>query len=210
MKTKLFFILSLLCALHASAQTVFRPVSSVEDFKKQQRNASSSINSLKSHFTQTKYLEILNEKVVSEGMFFYKKDHKICMDYLTPSNYQVIINKDKIKIISGEKVNVYAVGENKMIAQMNLLMTACMTGNLNALSPDYKLTFSESDTQYRIIILPIAVKKSYIKSMEVLLDKKDFSVQQIRMIESSSNDSTTYAFSDKKKNVPIADDKFNI
>jgi outer membrane lipoprotein-sorting protein len=210
MKKILFFMLSLLCALHAPAQTVFRPVPSVDDFKKQQSNASSALNSLESHFAQTKYLDILDEKVVSEGTFFYKKEQKICMDYIKPTNYQVIINKDKIKITSGEKVNVYAVSENKMMAQMNVLMTACLTGNLNSLSKDYKLTFSENDTQYRITILPIAVKKSFIKSMEMLLDKNDFSVQQILMIESSSNDSTTYVFSDKKKNISIADVKFNI
>jgi hypothetical protein len=132
------------------------------------------------------------------------------MDYITPSNYQVIINEDKIKITAGEKVNVYAIGKDKMMAQMNVLMTACMTGNLNALYPDYKLTFSESDTQYRIIIQPVAIKKSFIKSMDVLLDKTDFSVQQLLMIETSSNDSTTYVFSGKKKNSSISDIKFNI
>jgi outer membrane lipoprotein-sorting protein len=210
MKIKLFFILSLIGVLPVSAQTTFRPVSSVDDFKKQLSSATSSVNTLECNFKQTKYLDILNEKVVSEGKFYYKKEHRICLDYLTPSNYQVIINKDKIQITSGGKVNVYDVGKNKMMSQMNVLMSACMTGNLNGLSADYRLTFSENDAQYRIIIQPVAVKKSFIKSMEVLLDKKDFSVQQILMIESSSEDSTTYVFSNKKKNVSIPDTKFNI
>jgi outer membrane lipoprotein-sorting protein len=147
--------------------------------------------------------------VVSTGKFFYKKDSRICLDYSAPTRYQVIINQKKIKITSEGKSTVYDVAKNKMMSQTQLLLTACMTGNLNSLNPDYKLTFKENATQYWIVIQPLASNKSFIKSMDVFLDKKDLSVQQIKMIE-PSNDYTIYTFAGKKKNINIPDTKFNI
>jgi outer membrane lipoprotein-sorting protein len=198
-----------MCAFSLSAQTDFYPLSSVDDFKKQLSHATAALTSLECSFKQTKYLDILNEKVVSEGKFYYKKEQHICLDYTIPAAYQVVINNKKIKVTSEGKATVYEIGKNKMMAQMNLLMSTCMVGNLNALTSEYQLTYKENDTQYWVSVQPLVSNKSLIKTMNVYFDKKDFSVQELQMIE-ASNDYTTYLFTGKKKNSSIPDDKFNI
>jgi outer membrane lipoprotein-sorting protein len=209
MKIIFIFILNLAGLLALSAQNDFTPVASTGDIMKQIQEASSSLLTLESDFTQTKYLDILGENVVSEGKFFYKKDRKICLDYRIPAEYQVIINKEKMKITSSGKVSVYELKKNKAMAQMNQLMTACLTGDLNSLASSYRFTIEENHSQYRILLQPLKKEKSSIQSLDVWMDKKDFSVQQLQIVE-TSNDSTIYTFTGKKKNVPVSDTKFNI
>jgi outer membrane lipoprotein-sorting protein len=202
-------VFACLCLTATFAQNGFRPVGAVDEFKKQLRAASESLHTLECRFSQTKHLDMLDEDVVSGGRFFYKKDHRICMDYETPVRYQLVITRQEIRIASEGKTTVYDTGKNRMMAQMNALLAACMTGNLNDLETEYRLEIEESNDRYRVLITPLSAKQSLIRSVEIRLDRKDFSVQRLLMVE-SSNDSTVYVFSEQRKNVAIPDSTFNI
>jgi outer membrane lipoprotein-sorting protein len=211
MKTKiiLFFTLFIVSTAGVSAQNDFKALASSDDFKKKLSEESVSLKSIESDFVQTKYMELLSEKIVSKGTFYYKKDNKICLDYTSPVKYLIVINGKKVKIAADGKTNIYDIGKNKMMAQMNSLISACMTGNLNELTSDYQLIFKENNSQYWIQVQPQGSVKSYMKSIDIFLDKKDFSVQRLKMTE-ASNDYTEYIFTNKKKNAAIPDAKFSL
>jgi outer membrane lipoprotein-sorting protein len=191
-----------------TAQDSFRSMEATAGFKQKLNEASASIQTLKGNFTQEKYIDLLEEKMLSEGMFSYKKDNKIRFDYTLPEAYLLVINEQTVKIVSGEKTNVYDLKKNKTMVQMNLLMNACLTGNIDRLNVEYRLLFYENGTQYRVQIQPKANNLT-IKQMDIFLDKKDFSVRQLKITE-TSNDYTAYSFSAPQKNTPIADSQFNI
>ncbi|MDR3093249.1 MAG: outer membrane lipoprotein carrier protein LolA [Bacteroidales bacterium] len=201
----------LLCLVtgNAVAQDGFGSVASEAELQQRLNEASDAVQTLSSQFSQEKYIALLDEKIRSEGMFFYKKSDRICLEYRSPASHSVVINRQQMKIVSDGKTNIYDVGKNRMMAQTNLLLTACMTGNFGKLSKDYQLTFQESDTQYRIRIQPLTSHPSSVKKMDILLDKQDLSVQELKMTE-PSDDYTLYTFTGKQKNVQIADSKFKI
>ena len=206
------FLLLLICFCpynRAEAQTDFRTMVLTESFKNRMKEESDALTGIESRFTQTKYIRLLSEKIVSTGIFSYQKPDKICLDYQSPVKYRIVINGTKIKIDADGKTNIFDAGSNRLMAQMSALISACMTGNLERLSSDYELTFKENETQYWIAVVPQGSAKTYMKCIDIFLDKKDFSVRQLKITE-SSDDYTEYVFTGQKKNVIFPDAKFAI
>jgi len=192
-----------------NAQTDFRPMESTESFKNRLKEESIALNSIESRFVQTKYIHLLSEKIVSSGTFAYQKPDKVCLDYSVPVNYRIIINGNKIKIDADGKTNTFDAGSNRLMGQMSALISACMTGNPDVLSSDYELSFKENESLFLITVVPQGSAKTYMKSIDIFLDKKDLSVRQLKLTE-SSDDYTEYVFSGQKKNLTFPDAKFAI
>ena len=191
------------------AQTDFKPVVSVESFKNRMTEESDSLKSIESRFTQAKYFRLLSEKIISTGAFSYQKPDKVCLDYQNPVKYRIIINGNKIRMDADGKTNTIDAGSNRVMEQMSALISACMTGNLERLSSDYELTFKENDALFWIAVVPQGSAKAYMKCIDIFLDKKDFSVRQLKITE-SSGDYTEYTFTAQKKNVVFPDAKFAV
>jgi outer membrane lipoprotein-sorting protein len=190
-------------------QENFTPIAQTDAFKQKWREAAESVNSIACNFTQTKYFALLDEQIASEGRFFYGKEGRIRLEYRLPATYDVIFNGGRMKIVADGKTTVYDAGKNKMTAHLNRLITACLTGRPDKLAPEYNLIFTENRTQYRIELYPSASRLSYVGSVEILLDKKDFSVQRLTMTE-PSNDRTIYVFTDMQKNISVDNATFDI
>jgi outer membrane lipoprotein-sorting protein len=205
----LFLLICFFLQGRAEAQTDFRPMTSTESFKKRLKEESEALTGIESQFTQTKYIRLLSEKIVSTGVFSYQKPDKVCLDYQKPVKYLIVINGNRIKIDADGKINTFDAGSNRLMSQMSTLVSACMTGNLDRLSSDYELTFKENDAMYWIAVIPTGSAKAYMKSVDIFLDKKDFSVRQLKITE-VSDDYTEYVFTGQKKNIIFPDAKFII
>jgi len=208
-KILLFLLVCFFFCSKTDAQTDFKPMVSIESFKNRMTGESDSLASIESRFTQTKHIRLLSEKIVSTGNFSYQKPNKVCLDYLNPVKYRIVVNGNKIKIDADGKTNIFDAGSNRLMEQMSVLLSACMTGNLDRLSSDYELTFKENDTQYWIAVVPQGSAKAYMKCIDIFLNKKDFSVRQLKITE-SSDDYTEYVFTGQKKNVVFSNAKFAV
>ena len=168
------------------------------------------MQSIESDFTQVKYLDILDEKVASKGKFYYQKSGKIRMEYAQPVNYLIVINDSRLKIVSDGKKSVMSLTANKMMNQMQDMLTACMIGDLSRISSDYKLEYFENDSYYIVKIKPVnKAIQAYISEIEIHLDKKDMSVYKLRLSETATN-YTEYEFYNKRFNALKDETKFSI
>ena len=70
------------------------------------------------------------------------------MDYAQPMNYLIVINNNQLKIVSDGKKSIMDLHSNKMMNQMQDMLTACMVGDLSNMSPGYALEYFE-DYVYR-------------------------------------------------------------
>ena len=212
MKKFILYFLFLFCFYlnsKVNAQTGFQPMTSAESFRNRMKEESEVLNSIESRFTQTKHIRLLADKIVSTGTFSYQKPDKICMEYLIPVKYRIVINGNTIKIDADGKTNTFDAGSNRLMSQMSILISACMTGNLEKLSSDFELTFKENETVFWIAVVPQGSAKAYMKSIDIFLDKKDFSVRQLKITE-ASDDCTEYIFTGQKKNITFPDAKFAV
>ena len=164
-------------------------------------------NTIESNFTQEKNLSMLSEKIISKGHFCFKKTNLLRWEYLSPTAYLIVINKDKIYIKDGKKVSKYDTNSNKMFKGINDMMLNSVQGNvLN--NKDFKMTYLENEKFYLVEMTPKAKEmKEYMKSISMYFDKQDYTVSKIRMTE-LSDDYTAIEFSNKKINETIADTQF--
>lgn len=200
------FIL-ILCILPTNAQ--MRQLTDIVAIQKKITEVAESVKSIECDFVQTKHLEIFNEDIISKGQFYYKAEDKICLNYTQPSSYLMVINGEKIKIVSDGKKNVMNLKSNKTMKELRSMLAGCMSGNLTEIK-GYNMEFFEDKKFYLIQVKPINKDiMAYITQFDIYLDKSDFSVSKLRISEAGSN-YTDYLFSNKKFNTLKDDSKFSI
>ena len=198
MKYLLTLLASVMTALATMAQT--SNITDMQKFENQLKETASKLISIESDFTQVKHLDMFDEDVTSKGKFYYLKDNKIRLDYSQPLNYLIVINGTRLKIVADGKKSVMQLNSNKMMNEMQDIITACMVGSLNRMNDNYNLEYQEDKEQFIVRITPRSkVVKDYISNIEIRLNKTDLSVDQLRMYENEA-DYTDYKFSNKHFN----------
>lgn len=196
--------------LSLSAQEDLKPLVAMESFRGELKRKTAEISSIESDFTQEKYLEVFNQKIVSKGRFYYKQPHLIRMDYSSPLPYLMVINGERLKIVSEGKTNVINLGSNQLMKEMKSMIAACMTGDLENISSAYALRYFETSFLYVLKIEPLSKNvKAYLREMVISLDKNDMSVMKLRMTETET-DYTEFHFNHKKYNTITGDEMFAI
>lgn len=95
------------------------------------------------------------------------------MEYFRPMDYLIVINGSKLKIVSDGKKNIMNLSANKMMGQMQDMLTACMIGDLSKMSSNYQLAYFEDAQFYLVKIKPVnKAVQAYITGIEIYLDKK--------------------------------------
>ena len=209
MDKRLFvLVLFLLAGFHLMAQpNGYVAVTNIAEFRKKMSEAAAKTNSVKSDFTQEKNLNVLDEKIVSKGIFRFKKQKKVRMEYITPFKYLFIINGEKVTIKDSQKSSSFSARSNKLFTVINNIIIDCIQGTALD-NKDFTSTVFENDKNYLIVLKPVKKElKEYFNDISVSLDKKDLSVSKIDMVE-PSGDNTVILFQNKEINATIPDAEF--
>ena len=187
----------------------YSPVTDLAKFKTEFSAVTTKTTSIKSDFTQEKNLAMLSEKIISKGYFWFKKDSRVRMEYTQPFKYLMILNKDKVYVKDGQKENKVSTKSNKLFQQINKIMIDCMQGTMLDNS-DFKTRVFENRNTALVELSPVSKGlKELFKSINVIVDKKDYSVTSIEMKE-LSGDNTIIRFTNKEPNAIINDSLFTI
>ncbi len=208
---KLFFILCIcmtVICLHAQ-YAGYKTVADMTGFKDQFAAASRKTQSVAADFVQEKNLSMLSEKISSRGKFWFKKDGLVRMEYTQPFQYLVIINKNNVFVKDGQKENKISTKSNKLFQQINRMMVDCVQGTALG-NPDFKVSVFENAAAYLVELTPVAKgMKDYFKNINIVLSKKDYSVNKLEMYE-QTGDNTIISFTNKELNASIPDALFVI
>jgi len=121
----------------------------------------------------------------------------------------MVLNKDKVYVKDGAKETKLSARSNKMFQQINKIMIDCMQGTALD-NTDFKTRVFENRNNALVELTPITKgMKEMFRNINVVVDKKDFSVQSIQMQE-LSGDNTIMRFTNKELNAPIPDNLFDI
>jgi outer membrane lipoprotein-sorting protein len=210
MNKLLIFLVLLVAGFAANAQYAgYTAVTDLSKFKAGFAVAAQKTTAIKSDFVQEKNLSMLSEKITSKGKFWFKKESLVRMEYNQPFQYLMILNGDKVYVKDGAKENKMSSKSNKLFQQINRIMIDCMQGTALD-NPDFKTRVFENKTTSLVELVPVAKGlKELFKTINVTVDKKDFSVAGIEMHE-LSGDNTLLRFTNKELNVTIPDELFTI
>ncbi|MCD4789201.1 MAG: outer membrane lipoprotein carrier protein LolA [Bacteroidales bacterium] len=210
--SKLFFVLFVLVlyCLSSFSQSSFKAIKDISLFKSNLAEMTEKTNTIKSDFIQEKNLSFLSEKIISKGLFYFKKENKIRWQYSEPFEYLIIINENKIYIKDEDREIKYDMASNKIFKEINKIITGCVQGEILNNDKEYKIEYYENDNFYYVKLTPYSEKmKEFLSNINIYFDKKDFSVSKLEMIE-LSGDYTKIEFFNKKLNNEIHDEIFGI
>jgi outer membrane lipoprotein-sorting protein len=180
-----------------------------ETFRKSFAEATATIESVQSGFSQEKTLTMLSEKINSSGKFWFRKKDKLRMEYIHPYPYLMILSGGKIFVKDGQKENQFSANSGKVFKQVNRILIDCVSGNMLN-NPDFQARVFENTGSFLIEFQPTAKNlKELYKNINIVVDKKDYTATIVEMIE-VSGDKTIIRFQNKVLNAPIPDSVFNI
>ena len=163
--------------------------------------------SIEADFTQEKNLSMLSEKIISKGHFVFKKENLLRWEYVSPSKYLIVINKEKVIIKDEKKTTKYDMNSNKVFKEINDIMLSCVQGTIFK-SNKFKTSYYENDKGYKLELIPqVKNMKETFKKINLYFDKNVTSVSKMEMIE-NNDDLTSLDFTNKKLNAPIAETIF--
>jgi outer membrane lipoprotein-sorting protein len=186
----------------------FSPISNEAAFKKTYSEKSAAISSLKSDFTQEKTITLLENKIISDGCFQYKKMNKLRMEYFKPYNYLFIMNDDKVTIKNNQKQTSVSTKSNKLFKLISQITVDCVSGDVLD-SKDFKTSIFENKSLYLLKLAPNAKElKNVMNEIKIYVSKTSYTVEKIEMYE-SSGDFTLLIFKNKQINTTIPDEVFS-
>ncbi len=205
----LLIFLSILTVQFTIAQDdSFVPVSDIESVKEKIRNKSEKTISVSSDFIQEKHLTMMEEVLISEGRFLFKKENKVRWEYTDPITYAIIINGSSFTINNDGKISRFDAESNKLFREINKMIVMAIQGNFVD-NPEYDAQFFQNDNYILAVLKPTnELLENILTDIEVYFSRKDLNVEIVKFIE-PGEDFTKTRFSNRKVNIEISDDHFN-
>lgn len=204
----LLFSLNVCFSFMLSAQTGFVPVKDMTQMKAELIKNNQATQTVSSNFSQTKSMKMLNEKVVSKGLFYYKKNNRIRIEYTSPFQYLLIMNGGNIIVKDEHKTNKVNTRNSKSLQSANRIMMDCMTGNVFS-NKDFEVQCLAGQGKYLLQLTPVAASmKNLFSRIDIYLEQSDYSVSRLTLHE-AGGDYTVMDFTNRKKNISLSDALFS-
>ncbi|MCK9627300.1 MAG: outer membrane lipoprotein carrier protein LolA [Bacteroidales bacterium] len=171
-----------------------------DNFYSELSRRSSEISTLKASFIQTKHVKILDTKIVSKGKFQYKKGVDIRFDYSIPKVMSIIMTNSRLQISTPTKTTTYDFTKQRSLAELSVIMEACIAGRLKELPSKYKVIYKMSPDFHVVTItnLKRAADNPYTM-IELHFNIEDYSLRELILYE-RSEDTTFYSFNNLEIN----------
>lgn len=171
---------------------------------KQQINAvASSLRTMQCDFVQTKYLKMLNDKMVSKGKMYYQQNNKLRWEYTTPYSYTFILNGSQVLISKGNRNDIINVNQSKVFKEIARIMMNSVVGNCLNDNKDFTVSINGNATEYIATLVP---KQKQMKQMfqKIVLhfNKQKSTVSKVELIE-KKGDRTVIDLKNVKTNTAI-------
>jgi outer membrane lipoprotein-sorting protein len=203
-------LFSLLTMHNASAQdSKETPIKDPANLIGQINQASAKTNTITADFSQEKEMSFMEEKVISSGKFYFRKDKQLRWEYTEPFEFAIILNGDRIRIIDEGKSKDFEAGSNRMFLEISDVMTGMVNGSLLS-SSKFTATWSEAAGYYKAELIPNGTAmKDFLMRIELKVSKQDFTVEELKMFE-QSGDYTRITFRNKKLNETVPAEIFRL
>lgn len=216
---KTFFTsVTLLVSVSTFAQPAgYTKVASTENFKTQMLNSAKTMTSMQSDFKQVKHIVGMPKDIVQTGKFYFKKEDKLFLDYLTPMKSQIILNGSKICMVSGGQKKSIDANGNPTVANLKNMLSSCLSGQLPTNSTNVSLAIYENANNFLVYVTPKS--EAFTKKndhIEVSIEKNTYNILSVKIVEKAKNANSKdasyqeFIFSNMQKNINIDDNKFSI
>ena len=190
------------------AQETVMNASEIASFKEKVIATAQTTKSIKTDFVQFKHLDFLSDDVKTSGKMLFKSPNLVKWEYTKPYQYSVIFKEEQLLINDGGTKSKVDIGNSKLFKKLNQLIVSSVKGNMFS-DADFTVSFFKSPKYNKAVFKPKDKKiAGYIASFELLFNKDDAQVFEVKMVE-PSQDFTRIIFSNRILNNTINDSAFS-
>jgi outer membrane lipoprotein-sorting protein len=210
MRSPIFCVFFLLISIVARAQPKgYEPVPDLPQFQQRLAASTKALQSLQSDFVQTKQMALMAEKITSKGIFYYRKEDKVRIEYTSPFIYLLVMNAGQILVKDEQKSTRVNARGSKVMQSVNRIMVDCMRGSVFT-NPDFNVTAFQNAKGYQLALIPAsAAVKGMFTRIDVFLTKSALDVERLTMSE-KGGDITQMDFKNQRKNTTLNDALFKV
>jgi len=191
----------------ANAQYKPLDAATIHRIKEGVSRAAKTTETICSDFTQEKEMSILNDKIITKGKFYFKKEQLLRWEYIHPFSYIIAIRGDVITIRDEEEVRSFNTKANRVFAEVNRIIVGSVSGTLLE-DDNFTADYAQGNSHYIVTLSPIsATLQEGLNRIVIYFSKTDFTVDKLEMFE-PAGDFTMITFSKKLLNQPISDEVF--
>lgn len=178
---------------------------------KKVNDAAASVNTLHCTFVQTKRLQMLGDKLVSEGEMYYKRSNMLRWEYKKPYEYLFVLNADNVLLQSSKTKNKVNVAQNKIFQQIAKIMVSSVTGKCLTDRNNFESTIQQTkDGQYVASLKPLGKEiKQMFANIQLYFNKQQTMVEKVVMTE-ANGDTTVIQLNVVSINKPIDEKLFSV
>lgn len=149
-------------------------------------------------FTETRHMQVLTDDIVREGRFDYRRLAHMVLDFA--SGDRIMMDGERFVMRTQGVETVARMNSNPMLRQLQTILDACLTGNLDRLRASGRMEIELTDRGYRLKLVPLArAAQRYVSRIVLLFDRSDMTLDELRL-EQPSGDFTHYRFRNKRLN----------
>lgn len=197
---KLLLILVVFCI---TTTTVSAQAVSEAKIRQQIEAAAASMKTMQCDFVQTKFLRMLNDKMVSRGKMYYQQSDKLRWEYTSPYAYAFVLNGSRVLISKGNRNDVINVNQSKFFNEIARIMMNSVVGKALNDKRDFKVSISSSTTEYVATLYPQQKQMQQMFQKIILhFNRQKAMVAKVELIE-KRGDCTVIEMMNVKVNSPI-------
>ena len=197
---KLLLILVVFCI---ATTTVSAQAVSEAKIRQQIEAAAASMKTMQCDFVQTKFLRMLNDKMVSRGKMYYQQSDKLRWEYTSPYAYAFVLNGSRVLISKGNRNDVINVNQSKFFKEIARIMMNSVVGKALNDKRDFKVNLSSSATEYVATLYPQQKQMQQMFQKIILhFNRQKAMVAKVELIE-KRGDCTVIEMTNVKVNSPI-------
>lgn len=177
-------------------------------FKDDVENASKGTTTIKTDFVQYKHLDFLANDVKTSGKMVFKAPNLVKWEYTNPYQYSVVFKENQLLINDAGTKSKVEIGNSKLFKKLNHLIVNSVKGNMFN-DKDFEVSFYKTPKFNKAVFIPKDKKiASYIASFELLFNRGDGQVFEVKMVE-PSKDYTQIVFKNRILNSDVNDSVFS-
>ncbi|MDH6344108.1 outer membrane lipoprotein carrier protein [Parabacteroides sp. PFB2-12] len=170
------------------------------------KEANKSLTTITSDFKQTMHLTFMDEDVLSNGKFYYRKPDRLLLKYSQPEGEMMLIKGDEITMVMMDQHTKVSAKSDPAIELIHTIFSSCLEGDARKIK-DATVDAVEKADYYEVIITIKGDRAQNMKGVKVHYDKKEMALSLLRT-EDPDGGYTVYELVGKKLNQPIAEEVF--
>lgn len=170
------------------------------------KEANKSLTTITSDFKQTMHLTFMDEDVLSNGKFYYRKPDRMLLKYSQPEGEMMLIKGDEITMVMMDQHTKVSAKSDPAIELIHTIFSSCLEGDARKIK-DATVDAVEKGDFYEVTITIQGDRARNMKAVQVRYDKKEMALSLLRT-EDPDGGYTVYELTGKKLNQPIAEEVF--